>query len=86
MLCSPTLFDLVVPLLQQLLETRTNPGTPPPPHTLSNLNTHTLSQFTHPHSTGGHAPRRSVHSPGAERGEELWRKNQQALSAQDLHA
>ncbi len=26
MLCSPTLFDMLVPLLQQLLETRTNPG------------------------------------------------------------
>ena len=27
MLRSPTLFELVVPLLHQLLETRTNPGT-----------------------------------------------------------
>ncbi len=26
MLCSPTLFDMLVPLMQQLLETRTNPG------------------------------------------------------------
>ncbi|XP_064406820.1 protein HID1-like [Halichondria panicea] len=26
MLCSPTLFDMLVPLLQQLLETRTNPA------------------------------------------------------------